>query len=94
MKSESDRHKLATEKEYMEILRPCIHLHGIQIKSIGAFKKLAFHVEEIEGTVGIHSTTISLEDIFVCPDIVWEDLVCMTPMEKLLLSLITELSEE
>lgn len=80
------------EKEYMEILRPCLHFHGIQIKSIEAFGRFAAHVDAIEETVGIRACTISLEEIFVCPDIVWPDIKEMTPMEKLLFKLIAQLS--
>lgn len=83
------------KKEYMEILRPCLHFHGIQFKSLEAFKSFAHHLDAIEETVGIHSVTISMEDIFVCPDINWtlltDDIVPMSPMEKLLYGLISEL---
>lgn len=76
------------EKEYIEILRPCLHFQGIQIKSLEAFRTFANAVDTIEGTVGIHSVRISMEEIFVCPDIVFEEIVELTPMEKLLIELI------
>lgn len=84
----------AIKKEYVEILRPCMHFHGIQIKSLGIFKKFAHHLDAIEEIAGIHSCCISLEDIFVCPDIDWNDLLVddMTAMESLLYNLILEIS--
>lgn len=81
------------QKEYMRVLRPCLHFHGIQIKSDEAFRKFAKAVDAIEETVGIHSCTISLEDIFVCPDIGIDepDFPTETPMEELLVGLIRRL---
>lgn len=82
--------------EHMEIVRPCLHFHGIQIKSLDVFRKFAHHLDAIEELVGIHSCTISLEDVFICPDINWtfitDDIVPMSPMEKLLYGLIKELN--
>lgn len=79
-------------KEYIEMLRPCMHFHGIQIKSLEAFRTFANAVDLIEGTVGIHSTRISLEEIFVCPDIVFDEIADQTPMEKLLIKLIEQMA--
>lgn len=80
------------KKEYMEVLRPCLHFHGIQIKSDVVFARFAACVSEIEQLVGIHSVTISMEDIFVCPDIDFEamkdGLAKLSPMETLLIDLI------
>lgn len=80
-------------QEYMKVLRPCLHFHGIQIKSDEAFRRFAKAVAEIEEVCGIHSTTISLEDPFVCPDIgIDEDwFQPVTSMEQLLTKLIREL---
>jgi hypothetical protein len=78
-------------KEYMEILRPCLHFHGIQIKSEDTFRRFAMHLENIEVLVGIHSVTISLEDIFVCPEINFSGIEAPTAMEKLLIGLIESL---
>lgn len=84
------------KKEYMKILRPCLHFHGIQIKSLDTFQAFARAVTAIEELTGIHETTISLEDIFVCPDINWtlltDDVIPMTPMEKLLHELIMSMN--
>ena len=95
MKEKTNRKRPVIIKEYVEILRPCLHFHGIQFKSLEAFRKFAHHLDEIEETVGIHSVTISFEDIFVCPDINWtfltDDVVAMSPMEKLLFGLLEEL---
>jgi hypothetical protein len=79
-------------KEYMEVLRPCLHFHGIQIKSAACFREFADAVSQIEQLVGIHEVTISMEDIFVCPDIDLDDLICPSPMETLLIGLIKRLS--
>jgi hypothetical protein len=80
----------AAVKEYMKILRPCFHFHGIQIKSEEVFRNFAYHLSEMEAIAGIHCCTISLEDIFVCPEIGIdnEDFVVNTPMESLLVDLI------
>jgi hypothetical protein len=93
--AKSNRKRPVIIKEYMEVLRPCLHFHGIQFKSLKAFKSFARHLGAIEETVGIHSVTISMEDIFVCPDIDWKCLFnekdSATPMEQLLYGLIVEL---
>ena len=80
-------------KERIEILRPCLHFHGIQIKSEKAFRRFAELVNEIEEVVGIHSCTISLEEIFFCPNIPLEKILHdqPTPTEKLLGGLIQRL---
>jgi hypothetical protein len=80
------------EKEYIEILRPCLHFQGIQIKSPEAFRTFAAAVDVIEGTAGIHSCRISMEEIFVCPDIVFGEIESPTPMEKLLIELIESMA--
>lgn len=83
------------EKEYMTVLRPCLHFHGIQIKSEECFRKFAAAVSEIEQLVGIHEVTISMEDIFVCPDIEFEAMETdpyISPTETLLIRLIKKLS--
>jgi len=84
------------KKERMKVLRSCIHFHGIQIKSDKIFRDFAFHLDEIESIVGIHNVVISLEDIFVCPDIGIDndDFVINTPMERLLVGLIRQMSTE
>lgn len=82
------------KKEYMKVLRPCIHMHGIQIKSIDAFQELSHALQLIEQTAGIHEVTISFEDIFICPDIEWGNVEVHTPMEKLVLNLMLELMRE
>jgi hypothetical protein len=81
------------EKEYMTVLRPCLHFHGIQIKSEEAFRRFAKAVAEIEEVTGIHSVTISLEDPFICPwiEIEGDNFRPVTHMEKLLVKLISEL---
>lgn len=80
-------------KEYMTILRPCLHFHGIQIKSDECFRRFAKAVQEIEEIAGICETTISMEDIFVCPDIgIDEDwFQAHTATEQLLMNLIRKL---
>lgn len=77
----------------MEILRPCLHFHGIQIKSDECFRRFAKAVEEIEQIAGIHECVISLEDIFVCPDIgIDQDWFApQTATEDLLMKLIRSL---
>ena len=88
------RKKPALVKEYMTILRPCLHFHGIQIKSEEAFRRFAAAVDEIEAVVGIHACTVSLEDIFVCPDIGIDNetpFPVNTPMEDLLVRIIRRL---
>lgn len=82
------------EREFIQVLRPCLHFHGIQIKSEEAFRRFARALTEIEEVVGIHEVTISLEDPFICP---WigleaEGFVTSTPMEELLVKLVSELS--
>jgi hypothetical protein len=83
------------KKEYMEVLRPCLHFHGIQIKSEECFRKFAAAVYEIEALTGIHATTISLEDIFLCPDIDLDAFMYveppMTSMERLLIGIIKQM---
>lgn len=81
------------KKEMMTILRPCLHFHGIQIKSDECFRRFAKAVDEIEALTGICECTISLEDIFVCPEIgIDEDwFQPLTPMEDLLMKLIRRL---
>jgi len=80
-------------KEYVEVLRSCLHFHGIQIKSDEAFRRFAKAVAEIEEICGIHEVTISLEDSFICPWIgIDEDwFTPVTHMEKLLVDLIRRL---
>lgn len=77
----------------MTVLRPCLHFHGIQIKSAEAFRRFAVSLAEIEEVVGIHSVTISLEDPFICPwiGIGSDKFHPETPMEELLVGLITAL---
>lgn len=77
-------------KEYMTVLRPCLHFHGIQIKSDEAFRRFAKAVSEIEEVCGIHQVTVSMEDPFICPWIgIDEDwFTPVTRMEKLLVDLI------
>ena len=74
----------------MTVLRPCLHFHGIQIKSDEHFRRFAKAVEEIEQIAGIHSTTISLEELFVCPDINIDspEFQINTPTEALLVRMI------
>lgn len=80
-------------KEYTTILRPCLHFHGIQIKSDEAFRRFAKAVAEIEEICGIHEVTVSMEDPFICPWIgIDEDwFEGHTHMEKLLVDLIRRL---
>ena len=78
-------------KQYMKVLRPCLHFHGIQIKSADCFRKFAAAVNEIETLVGIHSCNISMEEIFVCPDMRIEELETSTPTELLLKNMICKM---
>lgn len=79
------------DKEYIRVLRPCLHFHGIQIKSEDCFRKFAAAVDEIEGLVGIHSSRVRMEEIFVCPDIDLDKIPDQSPMEILLIGLIKQL---
>lgn len=79
-------------KEYMTILRPCFHFHGIQFKSPESIRYFAYYLDKMESLVGIMECTISFEDIFVCPDIgIGSTFTPETPMEELLVDLIKQL---
>lgn len=93
MVKEMSKKRPRIEKEYMTVLRPCIHFHGIQIKSAEAFRRFARAVAEIEEIAGIHSVTISMEDPFICPwiGIGSDDFRAETHMEKLLVKLVSQL---
>jgi hypothetical protein len=72
------------------IKRPELIFDGIQIKSEEIFRRFAAAVETIEQICGIHSTRITLKNVFFCPDIDREH--CrQTPMERLLIGLIDKL---
>jgi|TARA_Y100000034_G_scaffold43202_1_gene52752 hypothetical protein len=66
-----------------------IKLIGLQIKSIGKFKKLAKSLDTIEKECGIKSVKITLEDCFICPDIDFS-FQGFTPMEEVLLEIINK----
>ena len=71
----------------MKIARPEIRLDGVQIKSLRIARKICKALDVIEEVGGIHSTRITVNRLFVCPDI---DLTKLnrTPMERLVSGLL------
>jgi hypothetical protein len=59
--------KAGTNK--LNIVRPTLSFDGIQIKSEECFHLFADAVDTIEHRCGIHSTRITLSNVFFCPDI-------------------------
>lgn len=75
----------------LKIVRPTLSFDGIQIKSEECFHEFADAVDVIESRCGIHSTRITLSNIFFCPDI--NKANCRdTPTERLLIELIEKIT--
>ncbi len=75
--------------------RSTIHISNCQIKSLEKLQALARGLDIIEKECGIHSVRITLEDMFICPDI---DLTIAAnskdPMEKLVGELCIQLDKK
>ena len=67
----------------MRLKRPQIILDSVQFKSLVACEQAAKGIQLIEEYTGIHSTTVTVRNPFICPDINLEDLN-KTPAEELL----------
>ena len=75
----------------LKIVRPTLSFDGIQIKSEECFHAFAEAVDVIESRCGIHSTRITISNIFFCPDI--DKANCRkTPTEILLIDVIEKIS--
>lgn len=76
----------------LKIVRPTLSFDGIQIKSEECFHEFAAAVDVIESRCGIHSTRITLSNVFFCPDID-KDNCRRTPNEILLIDLIEKIQQ-
>lgn len=81
---------MSTE-ELITINRPHLFFDGIQIKSEECFHLFAEDVDTIEHRCGIHSTRITLKNIFFCPDIN-RDNCRQTDTEILLIDIINQIA--
>lgn len=77
----------------MRILRPHIHLKGIQIKSIEKARKLAAAINVIEEECGIYETRVTIEDPFICPWIDTKELDG-TDSERIVAKLINQVRQK
>jgi len=80
-----------SKTELINIARPHLYFEGIQIKSEECFHLFAEAVEAIEHRCGIHSTRITLKNIFFCPDID-RDNCRQTNTEILLIDIINQIA--
>ena len=65
-------------------------LKNLQIKNVDKFRILAKSLDTIEVECGVREVSITFENMFICGDIDFNKLVCLTPMELTLLEIIEE----